>query len=235
MAKVGLGVGIDFDVTGLQKGMQQATGELEKLRGITNRIGGSIHAAMAMPVMSFLSSVMQANEEARKIRADLMAPFSEKMMQAQINADLMKMQAGQRMVAAGLDEAAARKITVDANKEVATALMARDEGAIASKSVESFMTHPGDYITNLVRAGEGWMQQIGAVGSEMLGGNLLAGFTGEFDDRRNRAAFELGGTTSTAAMAMATGQTGNMEGLTLQLLRQTEILEAIDRNTKGNR
>jgi len=235
MAKVGLGVGIDFDVTGLRKGMQQATGELEKLRGITNRIGGSIHAAMAMPMVSFLGSVMHAHAEARKIQADLMAPFSAKMMEAQISADLMKMQAGQRMVAAGLDEAAARRITVGANKEVATALMAEQPGSEASKSVESFMTDEAGYITNVVRGIEGYSQAMKAIGREMLGGNLLAGLTGEFDDPRNRAEFELGGTRSMAAMAMATGQTGNMEGMTLQLLRQTEILQQIKNNTQGSR
>lgn len=235
MAKVGLGVGIDFDIGGLRKGVQTATSELERLRKSSNRIGSAISAAMAMPIVNFASSVMQAHAEARKIRADLMAPFSAKMMMAEKQAELMKMGVGQRMVAAGLDEPESRNIKMNAEREVITGLLAQQKGSLAGKSVESFLENPSDYLSNLVKSAEGFFQGAGAIGSEVLGGNLLAGITGNFDDAANKAAYELGTTRMQAGLAMATGDTGQFEGLRMQLLRQTEILAEIERNSKGAR
>lgn len=242
MAKVGLGVGIDFDIGGLRKGVQTATAELERLRKSSNRIGNSISAAMALPIVNFASSVMEAHAEARKIRADLMAPFSTKMMMAEKQAELMKMQVGQRMVGAGLDEPEARKIRMDAEQEVITALLAQQKGSTMGRSLETFFEAPGKYISNIVKSLEGGASYLGAVGSEALGGNLgpLAGLMtggegGGFEDQANRATAELALTRMQAGLALAGGQTEQFEGLRMQLERQTYILAEIERNSKGAR
>lgn len=235
MAKLGLSIGVDADVTGLRKMGQQVTGELEKLRGATNRIGSSISAAMALPMVGFLSNVMQAHAEARKIQADLMAPFSGKMMMAEKQAELMKMQVGQRMIAAGMDETAARSIKMQAEQEVMTGLLAQQKGSTAGRSIETMLESPAGFVSNLIKSGEGWLQSAGALGSEMLGGNLTAGLTGEFEDKANKAAYELGTTRMQAGLSMATGQTEQFEGLRMQLERQTYILAEIERNSKGAR
>lgn len=235
MAKVGLGVGIDFDIGGLRKGVQTATAELERLRKSSNRIGSAISAAMAMPIINFASSVMQAHAEARKIRADLMAPFSAKMMMAERQAELMKMGVGQRMVAAGLDEPEARSIKMAAEQEVMTGLLAQQKGSMAGRSIESMLESPAGFMGNLMKSAEGFFQGASAIGSEMLGGNLTAGITGEFEDKANKAAYELGTTRMQAGLAMATGDTGQFEGLRMQLERQTYILSEIERNSKGAR
>ena len=235
MAKVGLGVGIDFDIGGLRKGVQTATAELERLRKSSNRIGSAISAAMALPIVNFASSVMEAHAEARKIQADLMAPFSGNMMMAEKQAELMKMQVGQRMVAAGMDETAARSIKMQAEQEVMTGLLAQQKGSTAGRSIETMLESPAGFIGNLIKSGEGWFQAAQAVGSEMLGGNLTAGITGEFEDKANKAAYELGTTRMQAGLSMATGQTEQFEGLRMQLERQTYILAEIERNSKGAR
>ena len=235
MGKVGLGVGIDFDIAGLRKGVQTATAELERLRKSSNQIGSAISAAMALPIVNFASSVMEAHAQARKIQADLMAPFSGKMMMAEKQAELMKMQVGQRMVGAGMDETAARSIRMQAEQEVMTGLLAQQKGSTAGRSIETMLESPAGFVANLIKSGEGWLQSAGAIGSEMLGGNLTAGLTGEFDDKANKAAYELGTTRMQAGLSMATGQIDQFEGLRMQLERQTYILAEIERNSKGAR
>ena len=242
MAKVGLGVGIDFDIGGLRKGVQTATAELERLRKSSNQIGSAISAAMALPIVNFASSVMEAHAQARKIQADLMAPFSGKMMMAEKQAELMKMQVGQRMVGAGLDEAAARSIKMQAEQEVISGLMAQQKGSTVGRSLETFFEGPGAFVSNIVKSLEGAAQYAGAVGSEALGGNLsplsqlMAGTEmGRFDDPANKAAAELGLTRMQAGAVLAGGQTEQFEGLRMQLERQTYILAEIERNSKGAR
>jgi hypothetical protein len=235
MAKLGLSIGIDADVTGLRKMGQQVTGELEKLRGATNRIGSSVSAAMAMPMVGFLSNVMQANAEARKIRDELMFPFSHKMHEAQISADMRKMQVGQRMVAAGMDESAARSMTLKAEEEMMTGLMAQGPRGMIGRSLESFLTEPTKFMANMVRAGEGGLQVRGAQLSELFSGNVMGAMGFGPMSEANQAAVNLGQARSQAATAIATQDIGQFEGTRMQLERQTYALLEIERNTKGSR
>jgi hypothetical protein len=235
MAKLGLSIGIDADVTGLRKLGQQVTGELEKLRGITNRIGSSINAAMSLPIVSFVSSVAQANAEARKIRSELLAPFSTSMMQASVRAEMAKMQFAQRMVAQGLDTVDARKIETDANKEMLTALMAQSPTNTAARSIESFISEPSAFLGNLIRAGGGYLTGAQAELNELFSGNLGFLTSGTFKDPRNKAAAELGRTQMQAGMALAMNDVGQLGPLLSQLERQTYVLQQIDRNTQGQR
>lgn len=235
MAKLGLSIGIDADVTGLRRAGQQVTGELEKLRGVTSRISSSVSAAMAMPMMGFISNVMQAHAEARKVRDELMFPFSHKMHEAQISADLRKMQVGQRMVAAGMDESAARGITARAEQEMMTGLMAQGPSTAAGRSLTSFMTNPADFISNMAKMAEGGMQVRSAQLDELLSGNIMGALgLGEISEA-NQARVNLGTARGEAGLAMATQDVGSFEGLRMQLERQTYALLEIERNTKGPR
>lgn len=235
MAKLGLSIGIDADVTGLRKAGQQVTGELEKLRGVTNRISSSVSAAMAMPMMGFISNVMQAHAEARKVRDELMFPFSNTMHEAQISADMRKMQLGQRMVAAGMDEPAARSMTARAEQEMMTGLMAQGPSTSVGRSLTSFMTDPGAFVSNMAKSFEGGLQVRSAQLDELLGGNISGalGF-GEMSEE-NQARVNLGRARGEAGVAMATQDVGSFESLRLQLERQTYALLEIERNTKGSR
>lgn len=235
MAKLGLSIGVDADVTGLRKMGQQVTGELEKLRGATNRIGSSVSAAMAMPMMGFISNVMQAHAEARKVRDELMFPFSHKMHEAQISADLRKMQVGQRMVSAGMDEFAARSMTAKAEEEIMTGLMAQAPSTAAGRSLTSFMTEPGKFMANIVRAVEGNIQAQSAQFSELMSGNFLGAYGLGDMSPENQAAYDLGATRNQAGLAMASQDIGSFEGTRMQLERQTYALLEIERNTKGKR
>ncbi len=244
MAKLGLSIGIDADVTGLRKMGQQVTGELEKLRGATNRIGASIHAAMALPMVGFMSSVVQAAAEARKMRAEMMFPFSNAMNEAQIQADMIKMGVGQRMVEAGLDQPEARKMIADANKQAMQALLANQAGSTLGRSVESALLGPAEYAANLVKAGGGMYEQAAAVGSELLSGNLgplsqmlVAGnlSPSNFESVSNRERFRMGELQTQASLAMAGGQTEQYESTRMQLERQTYLLAEIARNSGGTR
>ena len=88
MAKAGLVVGVEGDVTGLRKLSRDVTAELEKVRGTTNRIGQMMSAAMAMPIVGMVRSLIDAREEARQLGIELATPFSPDLIQAKINADL---------------------------------------------------------------------------------------------------------------------------------------------------
>jgi len=235
MAKLGLGIGIDIDVAGLRKAGQQVTGELEKLRGVASRISSSVSAAMAMPMMGFISNVMQAHAEARKVRDELMFPFSHKMHEAQISADLRKMQVGQRMVAAGMDEPAARSMTAKAEEEMMTGLMAQAPSTAAGRSLSSLMSDPGKFMANIGRAIEGNMQAQGARFSEMWQGNIAGAYGIGDMSEANQAAYALGATRNQAGLAMATQDIGAFEGTRMQLERQTYALLEIEKNTKGTR
>lgn len=235
MAKLGLSIGVDADVTGVRKMGQQVTGELEKLRGATNRIGSSISAAMAMPMVGFITNVMQANAEARKVRDELMFPFSHKMHEAQISADLRKMQVGQRMVAAGMDEASARSMTARAEEEMMTGLMAQQNRTMVGRSLESFLTEPTKFMSNMVRAAEGGLQVRGAQLSELFGGNVMGALGFGEMSAQNQAEVNLGQARQGAAMAMATQDIGQFEGMRMQLERQTYALLEIQKNTEGKR
>lgn len=235
MAKLGLSIGVDADVTGLRKMGQQVTGELEKLRGVTNRIGSSVSAAMALPMMGFITNVMQAHAEARKVRDELMFPFSHKMHEAQISADLRKVQLGQRMVAAGMDESAARSMTAKAEEEMMTGLMAQAPSTAAGRSLTSFMTEPGKFMANIVRAVEGNIQAQSAQFSELMSGNVMGAYgLGEMSPE-NQAAYDLGATRNQAGLAMASQDIGSFEGTRMQLERQTYALLEIQKNTEGKR
>ncbi len=228
MAKLGLSIGIDADVTGLRKMGQQATAQLEGIRGQFNRMQGLFAAGMASPLFQAIGSFYEANREARKTLAELVRPFSAKIVEAEVSAMQAKMVAGQRMVGLGMDEMEAARIRRDAQKEIGTGLIAQGPGGMISKSAESFFTAPGAYITNAVRGVEGAISQ--RFQQDMIGWRETFGGQGATDIEQMQ--MQAAGLRSQLGFAMATGSGESVESLNLQLLR---VLEQIDQNTRGKR
>jgi hypothetical protein len=228
VAKLGLSIGIDADVTGLRKMGQQATAQLEGIRGQFNRMQGLFAAGMASPLFQAIGSFYEANREARKTLAELVRPFSAKIVEAEVSAMQAKMVAGQRMVGLGMDEMEAARIRRDAQKEIGTGLIAQGPGGMISKSAESFFTAPGAYITNAVRGVEGAISQ--RFQQDMIGWRETFGGQGATDIEQMQ--MQAAGLRSQLGFAMATGSGESVESLNLQLLR---VLEQIDQNTRGKR
>lgn len=222
MAKLGLSIGIDADVTGLRKMGQQATAQLEAIRGQFGRMQNLVGAAMASPLFQAIGAFYQANAEARKTLDEMAKPFSTRMIEAEINAMNAKMAAGQRFVQLGMDEPGAARIERGAQKEIATALRAESPTGTSAKNIESFFTDPGAYIANAA-----YGLQASAEASLMKVKELTVGLSDMEQLRAQEAQIR-----AQSGIAMATGDTGQLEGLNLQLLR---VLEAIKQNTERTR
>ena len=228
MAKYGLAVGIDVDLTGLRKAGQQAAAQLEGIRGQFNRMQGLFAAGMASPLFQAIGSFYEANREARKTLAELVRPFSARIVEAEVSAMQAKMVAGQRMVGLGMDEMEAARIRRDAQKEIGTGLIAEGPGGMVSKSAESFFTAPGAYITNTVRGFEqalsGSLQATMVNARDALGGASMTDL--------EKMQIQAAGLRSQLGFAMATGSGESVESLNMQLLR---VLEQIKQNTDRSR
>jgi hypothetical protein len=222
VAKLGLSIGIDADVTGLRKMGQQATAQLEAIRGQFGRMQNLVGAAMASPLFQAIGAFYQANAEARKTLDEMAKPFSTRMIEAEMDALQARMAAGQRMVQLGMDEPGAARIERGAQREIATALRAESPTGIAAKNMESFFTDPGAYIANAA-----YGLQASAEASLMKVKELTVGLSDMEQLRAQEAQIR-----AQSGLAMATGDTGQLEGLNLQLLR---VLEQIKTNTERTR
>jgi hypothetical protein len=222
MAKYGLAVGIDVDLTGLKKAGQQAAATLEGIRGQFSRMQNLVGAAMASPLFQAIGSFYQANLEARKTLDEMAKPYSTRMIKAEIDALHATMAAGQRMVGLGMDEPGAARIERGAQREIATALRAVSPSGTQAKNIESFFTEPGAYIANAV-----YGLTASAEASMMKAKELTVGLSDMEALRAQEAQIR-----AQSGLAMAIGDTGQLEGLNLQLLR---VLEQIKQNTDRSR
>jgi hypothetical protein len=228
VAKYGLAVGIDVDLTGLKKAGQQAAATLEGIRGQFNRMQGLFAAGMASPLFQAIGSFYEANREARKTLAELVRPFSTNIVLAEIDALHAKMDAGRRMVGLGMDEMEATRIRRNAQLEIGTGLIAEGPGGMVSKSMESFFTSPGSFLTNVTRGLEGNLDKV--VQDMGIGFRMLGGGAGASD--LEKMQMQAAGLRSQLGFAMATGSGESVESLNLQLLR---VLEQIKQNTDRSR
>lgn len=147
MAKAGLVVGVEGDVTGLRKLSRDVTAELEKVRGTTNHIGQMMSAAMAMPIVGMVRSLIDAREEARQLGIELATPFSPELIQAKINADLSQMRFGMQLAESYGPQMAAQ-VTRKQDVEQAKISQAMDP-SMFEKGIVSFfsnLTQPLTYI-----------------------------------------------------------------------------------------
>jgi hypothetical protein len=228
VAKYGLTVGIDVDLTGLRKAGQQAAAQLEGIRGQFNRMQGLFAAGMASPLFQAIGSFYEANREARRTLADLVRPFSANIVEAEVSAMQAKIAAGQRMVRLGMDEMEATRVRREAQKEIGTGLIAEGPGGMVSKSMENFFTAPGGYLTNVMRGLEGNLDKV--VQDMSIGFRMLGGGAGASD--LEKMQMQAAGLRSQLGFAMATGSGESVESLNLQLLR---VLEQIKQNTDRSR
>ena len=228
MAKYGLAIGVDVDVTGLRKLGQQATAQLEAIRGQFGRMQNLVGAAMASPLFQAIGAFYQANAEARKTLDEMTKPFSTRMIQAEIDALHARMAAGQRMVQLGMDEPGAARIERGAQREIATALRAVSPSGTQAKNIESFFTDPGSYMAN---AAYGFGSHLDKVLQDMgIGFRMIGGGPGATD--LEKLQMQESAIRAETGFAMASGDTGRIEGLNLQLLR---VLEQIEQNTGRTR
>lgn len=228
MAKLGLSIGIDADVTGLRKMGQQATAQLEGIRGQFNRMQALFAAGMASPLFQIMGAFTQANIEARKTLDQMTKPYSTRMIRAEIDAMQAIMAAGQRMVGLGMDEPGAARIERGAQREIATALRASSPSGGAAKSFESFFGAPGEFMANTAYGlGSHFNKVIQDMG---IGFRMLGGGPGASD--LERLQMQESQIRAQTGFALAAGDTGQVEGLNLQLLR---VLEAIKQNTERTR
>jgi hypothetical protein len=222
VAKLGLSIGIDADVTGLRKMGQQATATLEGIRGQFSRMQNLVGAAMASPLFQAIGSFYQANIEARKTLDEMTKPYSTRMIKAEIDALHANMAAGQRMVGLGMDEPGAARIERGAQQQIATALRAVSPHGTQAKNIESFFTEPGAYIANAA-----YGLTASAEASLMKVKELTVGLSDMEALRAQEAQIR-----AQSGIAMAIGDTGQLEGLNQQLLR---VLEQIKQNTERTR
>ncbi len=228
MAKYGLAVGIDVDLTGLKKAGQQAAATLEGIRGQFGRMQNLVGAAMASPLFQAIGSFYQANIEARKTLDEMTKPFSTRMIKAEIDAMQARMAAGQRMVGLGMDEPGAVRIERQAQKEIATALRATSPAGTQAKNIESFFTDPGAYIANATYGFGGHLDKV--LQDMGIGFRMLTG--GEGATALEKLQMQESAIRAETGFAMASGDTGRLEPLNLQLLR---VLEQIKQNTDRRR
>jgi hypothetical protein len=228
VAKYGLAVGIDVDLTGLKKAGQQAAATLEGIRGQFGRMQNLVGAAMASPLFQAIGSFYQANIEARKTLDEMTKPFSTRMIKAEIDAMQARMAAGQRMVGLGMDEPGAVRIERQAQKEIATALRATSPAGTQAKNIESFFTDPGAYIANATYGFGGHLDKV--LQDMGIGFRMLTG--GEGATALEKLQMQESAIRAETGFAMASGDTGRLEPLNLQLLR---VLEQIKQNTDRRR
>lgn len=209
MAKVGLVVGVEGDVTGLRKLSRDVTAELEKVRGQVNNVGSMMTAAMAMPLVGMVRSLLDARENARQLGIELATPFSGQLMQAQIDAEMRRMEFGKslgELYAPQMSQQVARKQEVE---------LAQVSQAMAPSDFEKGIT---SFFSNLTQPLVYLGQEVKRIGMVAAGEDV-----GGYEMQRVNLEQER-------ALAIMTGQ-GNVG----QLNAMIERLDRLIANTQGPR
>lgn len=209
MAKVGLVVGVEGDVTGLRKLSRDVTAELEKVRGQVNNVGSMMTAAMAMPLVGMVRSLLDARENARQLGIELATPFSGQLMQAQIDAEMRRMEFGKslgELYAPQMSQQVARKQEVE---------LAQVSQAMAPSDFERGIT---SFFSNLTQPLVYLGQEVKRIGMVAAGEDV-----GGYEMQRVNLEQER-------ALAIMTGQ-GNVG----QLNAMIERLDRLIANTQGPR
>lgn len=209
MAKVGLVVGVEGDVTGLRKLSRDVTAELEKVRGQVNNVGSMMTAAMAMPLVGMVRSLLDARENARQLGIELATPFSGQLMQAQIDAEMRRMEFGKslgELYAPQMSQQVTRKQEVE---------LAQVSQAMAPSDFEKGIT---SFFSNLTQPLVYLGQEVKRIGMVAAGEDV-----GGYEMQRVNLEQER-------ALAIMTGQ-GNVG----QLNAMIERLDRLIANTQGPR
>ena len=209
MAKAGLVVGVEGDVTGLRKLSRDVTAELEKVRGQVNNVGSMMTAAMAMPIVGMVRGLLDARQQARELGVELATPFSGEMIQAQIDAQMRQMEFAKNLgkqYGGQMSEMIARKQDIE---------IAQVSQAMAPSDFEKGIT---SFFSNLT-------QPLVYVGQELKRIGMVAAGEDVKGYEMQRVNLE-----QERALAIMTGQ-GNVGQLNAMIQR----LDTLISNTKGTR
>jgi len=188
---------------------RDVTAELEKVRGQVNNVGSMMTAAMAMPLVGMVRSLLDARENARQLGIELATPFSGQLMQAQIDAEMRRMEFGKslgELYAPQMSQQVARKQEVE---------LAQVSQAMAPSDFEKGIT---SFFSNLTQPLVYLGQEVKRIGMVAAGEDV-----GGYEMQRVNLEQER-------ALAIMTGQ-GNVG----QLNAMIERLDRLIANTQGPR
>lgn len=208
-----LRVGVEADPSGLGSVRGQVARGLNTMAAQFGQVRGMMQAAMALPAIGMLQNIMQARQEARDMAKDLMAPFSQALASTSAYDITRRGEVGQRMVAMGMDEAAARSERGKTERDIAVGLQAENAGYF-EKAISSVFT--GDFWSQMPAFAESSTEATFRTLGEMVG-------IGDSDETR---LAQLRAEQSTALM---TGDTGTLYAINQQMLR---VMEKIEQKTR---
>lgn len=213
MAKAILRVGVEADPSGLGSIRGQVNRSVNAMGAQFGAIRGMMNAAMALPAIGMLNSIVEARGEAREMAKDLMMPFSQALAGARSYDIGRRLDVGQQMVGLGLDQYLAtgeqRKTEVDIAKGL--------QATAAGDFEKGFMN-----IWELIKQTPAIIGNAFEVAYQDFGtGTSLYGSADEA---------ELARLEFSSAMAIGTGQTGQLYAINQQMLRVLERIEEKTRN-----
>jgi len=212
MAKAILKVGIEADPSGLGSVRGQVNRSVNQMGAQFGAIRGMMNAAMALPAIGMLNSIIEARTEAREMAKDLMMPFSQALAGARSYDIGRKMDVGQQMVGLGLDQYLAtgeqRKTEVDIAKGL--------QATAAGDTEKAFMN-----VWELIKQTPAIIGNAFEVAYQDVG--AATGLYGSAEER------QLASLEFDTALAIGTGQTGDLYQINQQMLR---ILEKIAENSR---
>lgn len=206
-------VGVEADPSGLGSVRGQITRGVNSMAAQFGTIRGAMTAAMALPAVQMLETMLDARKEAREMAKELMMPMSAALQSAESYKIQRRMEAGSAMVGLGLDTALARGEQRQAEVDIAKGLQATEAGAF-EKAIGMYFTK--DFwaqIPNVLGS------TIGSISEDVKG---LAGY-GDVDQK------ELSLLQFSQALSLMTGDTGQLYAINQQMLR---VMEKIEQKTR---
>lgn len=207
-------VGVEADPSGLGSVRGQVARSINAMGAQFGTLRGLMTAAMAMPAIQMLETMIDARQEARTMAKELMMPMSQALQSAEAYKAQRRMEVGGQMVGLGMDQFLARGEQRAAEKDIAKAMQATEAGPL-EKSISNYFTK--DFwaqIPNVLGA------SIGSITEDVKG---VAGY-GDADQK------ELALLQFSQAMSIMTGETGGLYAINQQILRVMEKIEQKTRN-----
>lgn len=209
-------VGVEADPSGLGSVRGQITRSVNTMAAQFGTIRGAMTAAMALPAVQMLETMLDARKEAREMAKELMMPMSSALQSAEAYKVQRRMEAGQAMVGLGLDQALARGEQRKAEADIAKGLQATEAGAF-EKAIGMYFTK--DF----------WAQIPNVLGASIrsIGHDVASlGYEGQLDPQGK----ELALLEFSQALSLMTGDTGQLYAINQQMLRVMEKIEQKTRN-----
>ena len=207
-------VGVEADPSGLGSVRGQISRGVNTMAAQFGTIRGAMTAAMALPAVQMLETMLDARKEARDMAKELMMPMSSALQSAEAYKVQRRMEAGQAMVGLGLDQALARGEQRSSEADISKCLQASEAGAFEKSFGMYFTKDFWAQIPNVLGA------TVGSVTEDVKG---LAGYGDA--DQKDLALLQF-----SQAMSLMTGDTGQLYAINQQMLRVMEKIEQKTRN-----